>query len=138
MLALTHTLINGVSVSCINQAAVRFHVPATLLLAVVKTENGKPGWVRQNRNHTFDVGVMQINSQWFTTLSHLGYSKATLIYNGCANVMAGAWILSKSIAKANQLWRGVGDYHSHTDAFNAEYQHRVNVWYSRIKTALTR
>lgn len=35
--------IHGVPIECINQAAVTYHVPATLILSVLAVENGKTG-----------------------------------------------------------------------------------------------
>lgn len=129
---------NGVPLICLNRAARHFHVPAVLLLSVLKTENGKPGLVHHNRNHSIDVGPMQINSRWFSTFKHYGYSQGMLTYNACANVMAGAWLLGRAIADNTLLWRGVGDYHSHTPLLNVNYQHGVMQWYHTINTALTR
>jgi len=49
--------INDVPVSCINQAAVAYHIPAPLILAVMKKENGRNGQAIRNRNGTYDLGA---------------------------------------------------------------------------------
>jgi soluble lytic murein transglycosylase-like protein len=49
-------------VVCSISAAVKYAVPANIILAVAEKEAGKPGqWVR-NSNGTHDVGAMQFNT----------------------------------------------------------------------------
>jgi hypothetical protein len=127
-------LINGVPIECINSAAITYHVPATLIISVLKTENGRVGQANPNRNGTLDYGPMQINSIWLDSLRRYGYTQEMLQYDACANVAVGAWILSQEIADNANLWhsgdnqtvwQGVGDYHSHQPSENAVYRYRV-------------
>ncbi|MGB6976758.1 MAG: lytic transglycosylase domain-containing protein [Gammaproteobacteria bacterium] len=127
-------LINGVPVECINSAAVTYHVPATLIISVIKAENGRIGQANVNRNGTLDYGPMQINSIWLANVARYGYTAWMLQYDPCANVEVGTWILSQQIANNAALWRadngqtmwqGVGDYHSHQPTENAIYRYRV-------------
>ena len=105
-------MINDIPVSCINHAAIVYHVPATVILSVLKTENGKNGDAIQNKNGTIDYGVMQINSFWLPKISACGYTKEDLQYNPCKNIEVGTWILSKSLASGKSLWPGIANYHS--------------------------
>jgi len=78
--------IHGVPIECINQAATTYHVPATLILAVLAVENGANGSASPNRNGTFDFGPMQINSIWLSQIRLYGYTQHQLQYDPCVNV----------------------------------------------------
>lgn len=85
--------INNIPISCINLAAVEFNVPATLIVSVLSIERGANGTISRNKNGTYDMGPMQINSKWLPTLKKYGYSENDIIYNACKNVHVGTWIL---------------------------------------------
>lgn len=129
-------LINDTPVTCINQAAVTYHVPATLILSIMKNENGRNGQAVRNKNGTYDLGVMQINSRWLATLKGYGYTRGYLQFDACKNVMAGTWILARGIANAHNLWSGMGDYHSHTEKYNVPYQKNAYEAYRTISVTL--
>ena len=118
--------IHGVPVECINQAAIAYHVPATLILSVLAVEGGAVGLASANKNGTVDYGPMQINSIWLSKIRLYGYTQHQLQYDPCVNVKVGAWILSQNIANAATTWRGVGSYHSHTAILNQQYQTKVS------------
>lgn len=125
-------IINDVPIDCINQAAISYHIPAILLVSVLKTENGRNGMIKQNSNGTYDLGPMQINSRWLAQLSPYGITASALQNKPCINVSVGAWILSHNIASSDQLWQGVGNYHSHTWQLNQTYQQKVKSMYDYI------
>ncbi len=57
---------------CSISAAVKYEVPANIVLAVAEKEAGKPGqWVR-NTNGTHDVGPMQFNTTYLPTWPGMG------------------------------------------------------------------
>ena len=59
-------------IACWIQAAVRYEVLANILLAIAEKEGGKPGqWVR-NANNTYDVGPMQFNTTYLSSLAKYG------------------------------------------------------------------
>jgi soluble lytic murein transglycosylase-like protein len=118
-------LIHGVPIECINRAAITYMVPAKVIISVLETENGKNGQAKLNKNGTFDYGVMQINSIWLKSIEPYGYNMKAIRYNPCANVAVGAWILSQRIAHSENLWEGIGGYHSYTPALNANYQAKI-------------
>lgn len=60
-------LIHGIPIECINRAAITYVVPAKVILSVLATENGKVGTARPNKNGSYDLGPMQINSGWLNT-----------------------------------------------------------------------
>lgn len=130
--------IHGVPIECINQAAITYHVPATLILAVLAIENGAKGSVSPNRNGSFDFGPMQINSIWLSKIRLYGYTQHQLQYDPCVNVKVGTWILSQQIANdASSLWRGVGNYHSHSARLNRAYQIKVSEVYQLLANYLS-
>lgn len=128
--------INTVPVACIVSASRQYHIPAPLLIAILKTENGRKGLARRNHNGTFDYGPMQINSYWLPKIKKFGYTAQDLKNNPCANVSVGAWILAESIANGHSLWRGVADYHSYTPKENRKYRVRVIRYYNAIESQL--
>lgn len=124
---------HDIPLNCINEAALQFRVPAKLIIAIIKTENGKNGSARQNRNGTHDLGVMQINTTWLPFLQKKGISREQLQYDPCINVHVGAYILAKGIAKS-EGWAGVGNYHSFTTKYNKIYRQKVQNIYQAIST----
>jgi Transglycosylase SLT domain len=126
-------IINDVPVECINKAAVQYHIPATLIISVLRMENGHVGDAIRNSNGTYDYGPMQINSIWLPKIEKYGYTRNAVRYDPCTNVSVGTWLLSKAIADEKVLWRGVGNYHSHTIDKNMTYRSKVQ----KIHTLLT-
>lgn len=51
-------LIHDVPIECINQAATAYHVPATMIIAILKTEGGKNGEAGKNKDGSYDYGSM--------------------------------------------------------------------------------
>lgn len=125
--------INDVPINCINQAAIEYQIPATLIISVLKTENGRVGMATPNSNGTFDLGPMQINSAWLGSLAGYGFTVSDIRDDPCKNVTVGAWILSTNIASETDFGRGVGDYHSHTAHYNAVYASKVLQKYVAIQ-----
>lgn len=118
-------IINDVPIACINHAAIAYHVPAKVIISVIKQEAGHNGQAVKNHNGSYDYGVMQINSIWLAKLARYGYSKDDLQFNPCKNVEAGTWILAHGIAEGKTIWQGIGNYNSHTEKFNQQYSHRI-------------
>lgn len=119
---------HGVPLDCINQAALHYHVPATMIIAVMQIENGRNGDAIKNKNGSYDLGVMQINTTWLASLKKYGITRTALQNDACLNVDVGTWILAHSIAKSDG-WQGVGNYHSATPKFNRIYSQKVKAKY---------
>ncbi|GJL76738.1 hypothetical protein [Nitrosomonas sp.] len=63
-------------VVCSITAAIKYEIPANILLAIAEKEGGKPGqWVR-NSNGTHDVGSLQFNTAYLQDLSRYGITAA--------------------------------------------------------------
>jgi hypothetical protein len=129
-------IINDVPIECINKAAVQYHIPAMIIISVLRQENGHVGDAIPNKNGTFDYGPMQINSIWLKEIKRYGYTQAAIQYDPCANVAVGAWLLSRAIADDKTLWKGVGNYHSHTFDKNKTYRSKVQTIYTLLTNYL--
>jgi hypothetical protein len=70
-----------VPLHCIEEAAVIFHVPEKLIISVLLTERGKMGEISKNRNGSYDIGLMQINSSWLPDLKRYDITESDLKYN---------------------------------------------------------
>ncbi len=128
-------IFHGVPLECINHAAQTFHVPATIIVSVMKIENGWDGAAIRNRNGTSDLGVMQVNSSWLPRLSKYGITKKDLQFDPCINVHTATWLLAKGLAKG-EGWQGVGNYHSATPIHNLKYRQKVKIAYDNMQKAL--
>jgi len=126
------------TLQCFVREADRHGIDPYVLLAVLKTEGGRPGELALNRNGTVDLGPMSVNSVWLpslakhyrTTETELRHRLAT---DGCANVAAAALILGRKIAaSSNNVWEGVANYHSANPAKQGPYLMRVHASFSRI------
>ena len=100
-------------------------------------ERGKTGKISKNKNGTYDIGPMQINSTWLPLLTERGISPADIQNNPCMNVKVGAWILSKKIANRNNLPVGIGDYNSATKKFNQNYYQKVRINHAKLDLVLS-
>ncbi len=124
--------INDVPIQCINIAAEHYHVPALLLISVLKTENGKNGTASLNTNGTVDYGPMQINTVWLNKLNGYHITKADLQFNPCLNMQVGAWILSQRLAATLEISNGIGGYHSQNLSKAKPYASTVFKRYSNL------
>lgn len=127
---------HDVPIACVNQAAETYGIPAELILAVIFVEGGRNGIAMTNTNHTFDYGVMQVNSFWLPRISADTDVAYDLQNDACYNVMVGTWILQQNIKSTPNLLQAVGDYHSHTPALNYTYAKQVLFVYDQIRQIL--
>lgn len=104
----------------------------------METENGKNGQAKRNKNGTIDYGVMQINSVWLKKIEPYGYNAKAIQYNPCANVAVGTWILSQRIAEGQNIWSGIGNYHSYTPSPSEHYQMNVGFKLNKINEIIQR
>lgn len=117
---------------CIEDAAVRHRLPPSLIRAILAVEGGQPGRVSVNRNGSYDIGPMQINSLWLPEIRRRGGSLELILHHRCANIEFGAWLLGRELAGIDparidraSFWRAVGNYHSRTPSLNRAYAERV-------------
>jgi hypothetical protein len=110
-------------VICSISAAVKYEVPANIVLAVAEKEAGKPGqWVK-NTNGTHDVGPMQFNTLYLGDLAKYGITANDAAAAGCYSFDLAAWRLRQHIRKdKGDLWTRAANYHSRTPRYNAIYR----------------
>lgn len=114
---------------CFSYAAARFGVDADILRAIARAESSmNPDALNVNKNNSYDIGMMQINSIHEPVLKKAGLSLATLS-EPCTNVIVGAWLLKGATERAGgDIWHGVGNYHSVTPKHH-------NVYISKVRKA---
>lgn len=108
---------------CSISAAIKYEVPANILLAIAEKEGGKPGQWVANRNGTYDVGPMQFNTAYLRSLGRFGIHANDVARAGCYPFDLAAWRLRMHIRNdVGDLWKKVSNYHSRTPRYNAEYR----------------
>lgn len=116
---------------CIDEAAARHEIDASLMRAIAYFESGmNPKALHQNANGTVDIGLMQINSVHLPELAKYGIDRATL-EDACVNAEVGAAMLHQRIAQFGATWLAVGEYHSHTATLRATYAKSIHDVYHR-------
>lgn len=121
-------------VVCSIDAAVKYEIPANLMLAVAEQEGGKPGeWVR-HPNGAVDVGPMQFSTGYLRDLSRYGITAQDVAAQGCYPYQLAAWRLRMHI-KLDQgdFWTKAANYHSRTPQFNRVY--RADLMVKAVKWA---
>jgi Transglycosylase SLT domain len=110
-------------VVCSIAAAVKYEIPANIVLAVAEKEGGKPGqWVR-NSDGSHDVGTMQFNTSYLRDLAQYGITAKDVATVGCYPYDLAAWRLRGHIKNdAGDIWTRVANYHSRSPQQNATYR----------------
>jgi len=108
---------------CSIAAAMKYEVPANLMLAIAEKEGGRPGqWVR-NGDNTYDVGPMQFNTRYLSDLAPYGIAAQDVAASGCYAYDLAAWRLRLHIRNdGGDLWTRAANYHSRTPRHNAVYR----------------
>lgn len=96
---------------CFEQAEAKYGIPQKLLKAIAQVESSKNPLAVNLNHRSYDIGVMQINSDWVPKISAYGISAQDL-YDACTNIDVGAWILAQEITIHGFNWKAVGYYHS--------------------------
>jgi len=111
--------------ACWHDVASWYGVNVHLLYAIAKTEsNLNPNAMNRNKNGSYDIGMMQINSSWLPTLRKHGISEEQL-KDPCISLQVGAWILAQNMARMGTTWEAVGAYNARTPALRIKYAHKV-------------
>lgn len=113
-------------VVCAISAAIKYEIPANILLAVAETEGGKPGqWVK-NSNGTYDVGPMQFNTSYLQELQKYGILPQDVEQAGCYSYDLAAWRLRGHLKRdKGDVWTRAANYHSRTPYYNAIYRDKL-------------
>jgi len=119
-------------VICSIEAAIKYEVPANIVLAVAEIENGKPGQYVSNDNGSQDVGTMQFNTNYLADLFVYGITAEDVAASGCYPYELATWRIRNHIKyDQGDLWTRAANYHSRTPEYNSEYR-------IKLKTAASR
>ena len=110
-------------VVCSIAAAIKYEIPANILLAIAEKEGGKPGQWVSNSNGTHDVGSMQFNTAHLQELSKFGITVDHVAIPGCYAYDLAAWRVRLHIKNdKGDIWTKAANYHSRTPKYNAKYR----------------
>jgi soluble lytic murein transglycosylase-like protein len=113
------------ALACWEEAAEQYQVHPYLLYAIAKTESSlNPAALNRNKDGTYDIGLMQINSRWLPTLRKHGVDEKQLL-EPCTSIRVGAWILSQNMRRMGNTWEAIGAYNSSKPALRLKYVQRV-------------
>ena len=112
---------------CWSRAETTYGVPAKLLVAIAKVETGiNPSAIgKKNKDGSYDIGLMQINSGWLPKLIKYNITENDL-FKPCTNIMVGAWILADNIQRLGYNWDAVGAYNAKTNWKRDIYAKKVH------------
>ncbi len=116
--------------ACLMLAAQTYSVPPAVLVGIYKAEGGKVGQEVRNKNGSYDLGPMQINTLWLPELSKKwGVNKSTarkwVRDDACTNVGVSAWILRSHLDETRSLSQAIAHYHSRTPIHGTRYKKKV-------------
>lgn len=117
--------------ACLLMAAQTYSVPPAVLLGIYQVEAGAVGQeVGPNRNGSYDLGPMQINTLWVPELAQMwGVNESTarrwLRDDPCTNVGVAAWILRRHYDETQDLAQAIAHYHSRTPRYGTVYKGKV-------------
>lgn len=117
--------------ACLLLAAQTYSVPPAVLVGIMEVEGGKVGQeVGPNKNGSYDLGPMQINTIWLPELSNYwGVSEDTarrwVRDDPCTNMSVAAWILKKNFEETQSIPTAIQYYHSRTPEYGVKYKKKV-------------
>jgi len=115
-------------VVCSISAAIKYDIPANILLAIAEKEGGRPGQRVRNNNGTYDVGVMQFNTAYLRDLTQYGISENHVAQKGCFAYDLAAWRIRLHIKNDDgDVWTKAANYHSRTPKYNMIYRQDLKV-----------
>jgi soluble lytic murein transglycosylase-like protein len=108
---------------CIDKAAATFGIPALPVHILREVEAGEVGKVSApNKDGSYDIGPMQINSSWLPKVNGLGISESDLRDNGCINAYVGTWIYYQTWLDANRdTAMAMARYNSSVPRYQTQY-----------------
>jgi soluble lytic murein transglycosylase-like protein len=97
---------------CFFEAGSRYSIEPSLLMALAHTESRFNADALNKRSESdWDIGVMQIWSNWLPKLEKYNIQKADLL-DPCININIGAWILAQNFASHGMNLLALGAYNA--------------------------
>ena len=113
---------------CYEEAGNTYGINPSLIESIAEIESSSnPQAINRNQDGSIDMGLMQVNSSWITTL---GLDSGRLLSDPCYNVRAGARILKYCIVKHGYTWEAVGCYNAASKHKRVGYSWKV---YNKLK-----
>ena len=113
-------------VVCSITAAVKYEIPANILLAIAGKEGGKPRQWVHNHSGTYDIGPLQFNTAYLKDLSKYGITARTVVSTGCYPFELAAWRVRQHIKNdRGDIWTKAANYHSRTPKYHAKYRNAL-------------
>ncbi len=113
-------------IECGVKSAIKYNIPADILLAISTIENGSEGVAYRNSNGSIDYGVMQINSIYIKELEekhNMIVRPADLLESTCYSFEIAAFKVSNHLKyDRGSFLKRVANYHSKTKDLNRYYQ----------------
>ncbi|MBP2169736.1 soluble lytic murein transglycosylase-like protein [Erwinia toletana] len=124
--------------TCWQEAGQRYGIEPELLHAIAIVESNLQSSARnQNRDGSYDIGLMQINSRHLPLLRNFQISESALLDDPCLSVMTGAWVLAGFMRRYGYSWEAVGAYNAGNGSdrghLRQRYIQRVHPHYARLK-----
>lgn len=118
--------------ACFEGASKHYSIDKNLLKAIAITESGMKANIigPQNKNGSYDIGMMQINSGALPTLAKFGIDQWDLL-DACTNIHVGAWVLATKISRFGKTWKAVG-------AYNASSESKQIIYIKKVQMALAK
>lgn len=118
-------LLAGPVRACWEEAGAAHGVNPWLLVAIARTESAlDPAALNRNRDGSYDIGLMQINSRWLPVLRRHGIGEQQL-YDPCVSVHVGAWVLAQNMRRLGNSWEAVGAYNARDPELRLRYARKV-------------
>ncbi|HGJ5884316.1 lytic transglycosylase domain-containing protein [Arsenophonus sp.] len=114
---------------CFDKAGSYYQIDPDYLRAIARQEsNFNPHAKNKNKDGSFDLGVMQINSKTFNAIKkeYPILSVNDLINYPCLNIHIGAMILSRNFALYGKNWLAVGMYNAGMRNTNTSIKNRYH------------
>lgn len=123
-------MLNHIFAACLMTAAQNYALPPAVLIGILHVEGGKVGQQVRNRNGSYDLGPMQINTLWVPVLAkewNVSYNTAKrwIRDDPCTNVNVAAWILRKNLDETKSMSRAIAWYNSRTPHIGYKYRKKV-------------
>lgn len=88
----------------------KYNISPLTLWAIAKTESNFNIYaVNKNKNGTYDIGLMQINTVHLPTLKKFGITYE-MLYNPEISIDVGGWVLANCIKKHGNTWKAINCY----------------------------
>jgi soluble lytic murein transglycosylase-like protein len=118
---------------CWDEASRYSGVDPWLLYSLAEVEsNYNASAIGKNRNGTYDIGLMQINSSHLSELREYGIPRSALL-NACASTYIGAWIMARNFRRYGQSWKAIAAYNVGT----IDSPRRTRIGYAYAKRVYT-